>query len=57
MGTGRATGDVYFQNEVEQSTYNFELANVELLAAVRPTSKRRPGACSKPDWRCPATRW
>jgi glycyl-tRNA synthetase alpha chain len=24
-------GDVYHQNEVEQSRYNFELANVELL--------------------------
>jgi len=29
---GRVTyGDVFHQNEVEQSTYNFELANTELL--------------------------
>ena len=31
-GTGKVTyGDVFHQNEVEQSTYNFELANVEEL--------------------------
>ena len=30
---GISYGDVYHQNEVEQSRYNFELANVELLFA------------------------
>ncbi|MDH4173556.1 MAG: glycine--tRNA ligase subunit alpha [Betaproteobacteria bacterium] len=29
---GVSYGDVYHQNEVEQSRYNFELANIELLA-------------------------
>ena len=31
---GVSYGDVYHQNEVEQSRYNFELANVELLFAA-----------------------
>jgi glycyl-tRNA synthetase alpha chain len=30
---GMSYGDVYHQNEVEQSKYNFELANVEMLYA------------------------
>src|SRR6185437_8514140 len=28
-------GDVYHQNEVEQSRYNFELANIEMLLPLR----------------------
>ena len=49
--------DVYHQNEVEQSTYNFEQSNVaEALRAVRVLRGARRSACSKRSCRCPATR-
>jgi glycyl-tRNA synthetase alpha subunit len=51
-------GDVYHQNEVEQSTYNFEHSNVDLLLlSVRRTRVRSDDACSLPDWRCRVTKW
>ena len=36
-------GDVYHQNEVEQSTYNFEHANVELLFAQFTSYEAKQG--------------
>ncbi len=38
-------GDVFHQNEVEQSTYNFEHANVRhAVPPLRRTTKARPSA-------------
>ena len=39
-------GDVFHQNEVEQSAYNFEKADIgSAAAAVRDARKRVPAAC------------
>ena len=51
-------GDVYHQNEVEQSTYNFEQSDVEfLLAAFADTSAQAKRADGERSWRCRPTRW
>jgi glycyl-tRNA synthetase alpha chain len=34
-------GDVYHQNEVEQSTYNFEHADVERCSTASTPAKKR----------------
>jgi glycyl-tRNA synthetase alpha chain len=62
-GLGRRTGlpvtygDVYHQNEVEQSKYNFEHSNVEMLfrhfSEHESEAKRLIGRI----WRCPASKW
>ena len=54
---GRVTyGDVYHQNEVEQSAYNFEHADTAVaLRGVRPAREELQGACSRRRCRCPPT--
>jgi predicted amidohydrolase len=49
-------GDVYHQNEVEQSTYNFEHRTRRSCSSCSRSSKARRSACSKRSCRCPATR-
>jgi glycyl-tRNA synthetase alpha chain len=57
VDAGVTYGDVYHQNEVEQSRYNFELSNTEMLfrhfGEYEAEAKRliERSAC------CPPTRW
>ena len=53
---GRVTyGDVFHQNEVEQSTYNFEHADVaDAAAALRRSRARLPASCSTAKLALPA---
>ena len=55
---GVTYGDVYHQNEVEQSRYNFELSNVEhAVPTFRRTSNEKQNASSRRSACCPPTRW
>ena len=49
--------DVYHQNEVEQSKYNFELANVECCSSTSTSTKAKRSGWSRPGSCCPPTRW
>ncbi|MEK6557041.1 MAG: glycine--tRNA ligase subunit alpha [Candidatus Margulisiibacteriota bacterium] len=40
-------GDVYMQNEIEQSTYNFEIANVERLQTLFSVYEKESELCSE----------
>ncbi len=55
---GVTYGDVYHQNEVEQSRYNFEQSNAEMLFRHFGDYE---GEAQAPDRgaaaRCPPTRW
>ena len=47
-------GDIYRQSEVEQCTYNFELADVDALrASVRPLRGRGEAGARRRAWSCP----
>ena len=51
---GRVTyGDVFHQNEVEQSAYNFEHADVAVLLRHFDESRRPATICWPRSWRCP----
>ena len=53
---GRVTyGDVYQQNEVEQSAYNFEHADVAMLHRPSRITSGCARSCSRRGWRCPPT--
>ena len=55
---GRVTyGDVFHQNEVEMSRYNFEEADVSNCSAISITAKGRRCAWWKRTCRCPPTKW
>ena len=55
---GRVTyGDVFHQNEVEMSRYNFEEADVEHLFATSTTAKAKPCAWWKRTCPCPPMKW
>ena len=47
-------GDVYHQNEVEQSTYNFEYSDADWLLRQFNATKRKPNACSPKKTPAPA---
>ena len=55
--TTMSYGDVFFQNEVEQSTLRVRrVQRAEALRAVRLSSRARRSACSRRSCRCRATR-
>ena len=51
-------GDVFHQNEVEQSAYNFEKADTRCCCASSTRTKRPASACSRTNWCCrPTNKW
>jgi glycyl-tRNA synthetase alpha chain len=47
--------DVYHQNEVEQSTYNFEHSDVDFLLQAFGAHERQARHLMGSSWRCPPT--
>ena len=47
--------DVFHQNEVEQSTYNFEHADVPSCCGTSMITRRRARSCWRRSWRCRRT--
>lgn len=50
---GKTTyGDVFHQNEVEQSTYNFEYADVDFLSPALSSTRKKRSSCWRWKIRC-----